>query len=401
MTTPLNKSIETVVNALDKGCEVAPSDKLAHRLIMTIQRRRAGMEWLINARCKGHVRPRIRRVLWWALAEILWMDGVPKPAVVDTAVNFTKRRYSQNDASFVNAVLRGILRDESQDLFAGAPQYVRYFLPEQLWCRWCKEYGEAEAERIAMVLQQQAATVLRRRMWPACNEALPAGLQKIQSPEWAGAAELYVLENTSTKLDEYMGKDTQFYIQDMATLLAPSLLCGKPGEDIADFCAAPGGKALLIGEAMRGEGTLLCSDRAEDKLPRLKENLARLTNATFECNDAAASDFGGRLFDAIMLDVPCSNTGVIRRKPDVRWNFNESSFAGLLQIQRSILENAAHHLKPGGRIVYSTCSIEQEENQQQIASFLTAHPEFKLAEQRQLLPTTEHDGAFAALLILQ
>ena len=123
-----------------------------------------------------------------------------------------------------------------------------------------------------------------------------------------------------------------------------------------------------------------------------------LPNAVFECHDAATSDFGGRHFDGIMLDVPCSNTGVIRRKPDVRWNLNKDSFSGLLELQAAILENVSHALAEHGRLVYSTCSIEDEENMGQVNAFLARHQNYHLVQSRTILPTEDHDGSFAALI---
>ncbi|MBR6373367.1 MAG: hypothetical protein IKS20_09320, partial [Victivallales bacterium] len=379
--TPLARSLEAIVAALEACQEMVPQDKLAHRIMLTLQRRRAGMDWLIDMRSRGKCRPRIRRVIWWAMVEMLWMDGVPQAAVVDTAVSFIRRRYSQSEASYANGLLRGILRDVDANgldsLFAAAPLPVRFELPEFLCKRWVAHFGEKEAARIAQCLQLPAHTILRRRKWPVSQDGtMPAGLRPVPAPDWAPDAELYEPEG-NVQLSDYMGQGTQFYIQDMATLLAPNLLAPKPGENIADVCAAPGGKALLLGEMMQGKGALFCSDKAEAKLPRLKENLSVLPNVVFECHDAATSDFGGRLFDGIMLDVPCSNTGVIRRKPDVRWNLGKDNFSALLELQAAILENVSRALREHGRLVYSTCSIEDEENLGQINAFLARHPNFR------------------------
>ena len=402
METPLTKSLCTVLDALSGKASIAAGDKLGHSIMMTMQRRRAGIDWLVDARSSGRVRPRIRRVLWWAIAELLWFDGVPAAAVVDTAVAYIKRRYSANEASYANALLRGLLRDVGETgvdgLFAGAPLHVRFWLPEFICRRWLAQFGEEETLRLAKCLQQPASTILRRRQWPACGKSVPEGLRLVNAPEWAPGAELYEPATDNVRLDDYMGGNSQFYIQDMATLLAPGLLAPRPGEDIADLCAAPGGKALVLGEMMQGRGLLFCADRTAAKLPRLQENLATLPNAVFECHDASTSDFGGRKFDGIMLDVPCSNTGVIRRKPDVRWNLTKESFSGLLELQGAILGNAARALKKCGRIVYSTCSLELEENMGQVNAFLREHSGFHLENAKSILPDERHDGAFAALI---
>ena len=196
-----------------------------------------------------------------------------------------------------------------------------------------------------------------------------------------------------------MAPGSPFYIQDPSTLLAPALLQAQPGESVADLCAAPGGKAILLAEALRGQGALHCFDRAAAKLDRLRSNLAAFHNVTVAEADAATAVLPAASMDAVLLDVPCTNTGVIRRRPDVRWSFSNAKLQELAALQKAILNAAAQAVKPGGRLVYSTCSLEPEENHLQVEAFLASHPEFNCRAQRLIVPTLAHDGAFAALLI--
>lgn len=397
----LKSSLENVFAALGTS-EETKQNKLTHNLLLTIHRRQETLDWLLGNRA-SKVRGRTSKVLYWAMVEILWMSGVPAPAVVDTAVSFVKKRHSQSEASFVNAFLRKLVADFEgiglDGLLKDAPGHVRHDLPEFLWKRWTENFGDAVAEELATVLQQPAKVILRRRTWPPRTGAAPQTLQQIQAPAWAPWAELYTPTQDLKNLDEIMGDGTDFYIQDMATLLAPSLMAPVPGEDVADLCAAPGGKALILGEMLKGKGTLLCADKASSKLERLRQNLAGIDIASFECLDAANIPPNSKTFDAILLDVPCSNSGVIRRKPDVRAVFTPQRITELSAIQSQILENAATLLKPRGRIVYSTCSIEKEENDDQVQAFLSKHPEFKLKSSRTILPSLENDGAYAALIV--
>ena len=191
------------------------------------------------------------------------------------------------------------------------------------------------------------------------------------------------------------------YIQDPATRHAVALLDPQPGERILDACAAPGGKAFLIAAALGSAQGLVCTDSNEKRLPRLRENLERLhaNEATIEIHDwtePAPAKWHGS-FDAILLDVPCSNTGVIRRRVDVRWRLQAPDIEKISITQRKILENALVCLKPGGRIVYSSCSIEHDENLGLVEAFLVDHPELKLHSTRDALPFRDQtDGAFAA-----
>jgi 16S rRNA (cytosine967-C5)-methyltransferase len=193
------------------------------------------------------------------------------------------------------------------------------------------------------------------------------------------------------------------YIQDPATRHCVELLKPQAGESILDACAAPGGKTALMAAEMNNEGQIFCTDSNEKRLPRLEHNLANLgiKIATVSAHDwtrKAPADWHGH-FDAILLDVPCSNTGVMRRRVDARWRLSAESISELTEIQNSILTNALPCVKKGGRIVYSTCSIEPEENEKLIANFLSKNSDWSLAQSHQALPFRDQtDGAYAALL---
>ena len=399
-TNKLKESLENVFRELGTPTE-QHKDKLLHNLLLTIERRKEALDWLI-AKHSRKVRGRTAKVLYWALVEILYMNGVPAPAVVDTAVDFVKRHHSPSEASFVNAFLRGIMGEMTskgvQNLFSEAPRHVYHGLPRLLWYRWCSNFGAETAEQLASVLQIPAKVILRRKAWPTRTAPVPDTLIPFPSPTWASWAELYTPAPSLASLDSIMDGNPDFYIQDSATLLAPTLLAPRPGEDVADLCAAPGGKSLILGEMMQGSGHLLCADRAQAKLQRLSQNLSEIPNAEIKCIDASLPLPTEMRFDAILLDVPCSNSGVIRRRPDVREAFTKERITELIELQRLILENTTNALKPSGRIVYSTCSIEPEENAEQVAAFLSRHTDFRLIESRTILPTIDNDGAFSALL---
>ncbi|MBQ7650511.1 MAG: hypothetical protein IJS15_06105 [Victivallales bacterium] len=396
----LKESLEKVFRELSEPTE-HHKEKLLHNLLLTIERKKEALDWLI-ARHSRKVRGRTAKVLYWALVEILYMNGVPAPAVVDASVDFVKRHHSPSEASFVNAFLRSIIGDMAsggvQNMFAEAPRHVFHGLPKLLWDRCCANFGADAAEQVAAVLQLPAKVVLRRKTWPPRTASVPDTLLPFPAPSWAPWAELYTPAPSMESLDALMGGKPDFYIQDSATLLAPTLLAPRPGEEVADLCAAPGGKSLVLGEMMQGHGRLLCADRAQAKLQRLSQNLSEIPNAEIKCIDASLPLPQEMSFDAILLDVPCSNSGVIRRRPDVRSAFTKERITELVELQRLILENAANALKKSGRIVYSTCSIEPEENAQQVAAFLERHPEFRMVKSQLIMPSEENDGAYAALL---
>jgi 16S rRNA (cytosine967-C5)-methyltransferase len=219
--------------------------------------------------------------------------------------------------------------------------------------------------------------------------------------DWTGENLMFELKShpALNKLGSF--NDGWFYLQDPSTLLAPTMLGPQPGETILDLCAAPGGKTMFIAQLMNNSGNIIASDIEPNRLRLLRENCARLgvTNVQIPLpsivNLQAAS-----LFDRILVDAPCSNTGVMRRRVDLRWRIQAPEIERLRATQLGLLNQAATQLKPGGVLVYSTCSLEPEENGEVVKQFLAAHPGFKLETERQLLPFADGvDGAYVAKLI--
>lgn len=322
-------------------------------------------------------------------AQILYMPDVPDFAAVNETVAAAKQgdRGKRLDR-VVNGVLRNLLRRraEFEAKLAAAPLAERESYPNALVTRWTARYGVEGAEKLARWHNTPAETWIAR---PGSFEKLPRGEKVANQPGFAEGA---------------------FIVQDPATAGAVNLLDVAPGMSVFDFCAAPGGKTVQIawrlregaadngsGRACRGQPPVIAQEVNPKRLARLKENLARmkLDNVT-----AVQKVEDGALFDRVLVDAPCSNTGVIRRRPDARWRWNADHLAQLVALQKEILEAAAAHVKPGGRLVYSTCSNEPEENAEQIAAFLATHPDFKEVGRYESVPfETDHDGAFACALV--
>src|SRR5260370_316057 len=208
-----------------------------------------------------------------------------------------------------------------------------------------------------------------------------------------------------------------FYVQDPSSLLAPRVLNPHPGETVLDLCAAPGGKLTYIAQLMRNQGRLVARDLTPRRLKLIEENCSRLGVTCVQLAMPGTPQGPKRLrdeqpanrpltpplrpshFDRILIDAPCSNTGVMRRRVEVRWRIGPDEIARLCAIQMDLLREAAPLLKPRGRLVYSTCSLEPEENQEIVQQFVQQHPDFKLQKERELLPFVEAvDGAYVAVL---
>jgi 16S rRNA (cytosine967-C5)-methyltransferase len=193
-------------------------------------------------------------------------------------------------------------------------------------------------------------------------------------------------------------KGGRFYVQDPSTLLAVDTLDPQPGEQILDLCAAPGGKTTYVAQRMGNRGEIVALDSNPRRLNIVAENCARLGVSCVQGQGSRLAD--AARFDRVLLDAPCSNTGVMRRRVDLRWRIRPQEIARLQHTQQMLLRDALSHLKAGGTLVYSTCSLEPEENREVIDAFLSEHSDLRLVQQRQLRPTLEgYDGAYVARLV--
>ena len=378
-----------------------PDARIAQNLLLTIVRHQAVIDWILDGLASRRIRPRLRRVLRWGVCQILYMQGLPDAVVTDTCAHFVKKRYDKREAGFVNAVLRQIVAGPADRFLEAvsteAPLHVRLELGQAVYRKWAARFSESELQELAAVLLEPVPVTARLRAGAPMPQL--SFMTSMAAPSWAPDARLWLCHDPKHFFQSTECRRGDFYVQDPATLLAPALLKVRPGETVADLCVAPGGKALQMAEAMQGQGRLFCLDRSARRMQRVRQNLAGQPHCFLAVGDAITPPLSRGAFDAIMLDVPCSNTGVIRRRPDVRWHFSAKKLNELVVMQQQILQSASSLLKPGGRLVYSTCSIEPEENAGQIGRFLANSAQFKLAEEVEILPTLQHDGAYSALLL--
>ena len=314
----------------------------------------------------------LEALLYVGAAQVLYMPDVPDYAAVNETVEAAKTCPSRGVARVVNAVLHSLIRRraEIESAVAAAPLEVRESFPTELVRRWTARFGAADAERLCRWFNEPAETFLARR--DGSFAALGRGLRVADVPGYA---------------------EGEFIVQDPGTAPAVELMDVHPGDAVLDACAAPGGKTVQL--AWRGARVTACEVNSSRRR-RLEENIAR-TKVEAEVVDSLPS--GESSFAKVLVDAPCSNTGVLRRRPDARWNWSKAKLAALVELQSGILDGASALVAPGGRLVYSTCSIEPEENGLQVEAFLERHREYRLERVAESLPIkTGHDGAFAAAL---
>ena len=443
---------ELLENAL-AGALFSPADRaLCQEIVYGVVRWQATLDWLIARKTGGRrQRPALQLILRLGLYQIFWLDRIPGHAAVNETVELARQNGFGAQAGFVNAVLRGYLREAeaTKNLLAElktSQPALGWSHPVWLVARWQKRWG---AERTAQMLawnntppktcarvnclKTDAGKLLEK--WGAekveCEPVRfnflgradrPVGQDARQRVPTDSQNPVFELKSHPPLASLESFQQGWFYIQDPSTLLAPCLLDPQPGEAVLDLCAAPGGKTTFIAQLMSNQGRIVAQDVSEERLKLIRENCTRLSVRCVEFRSSRGneapisssafrtprSEFSQSLltsaatdrpFDRILVDAPCSNTGVMRRRVDLRWRVQPAEFARLCKIQRALLWQAAPQLKPGGVLVYSTCSLEPEENGEVVKRFLAEHADFKLELEQELLPFADGvDGAYVARL---
>ncbi len=395
-----------------------PADRaLCQELVYGIVRRQATLDWLIARKTDG--RPQnagLQNLLRLGLYQIFFLDRIPAHAAVHETVELAKRDGYGPKAGFLNAVLRGCLRefDATKKLLAelkATNPAVGYSHPQWLVEKWQKRFGD---ERLCQLLDwnNTPPKTFARVNTLKIDAGKVLETWRAEDVEYDFVRRGFLgddMENLVFELKAHPPlatlnsfRDGWFYIQDPSTLLASLELAPRPGETVLDLCAAPGGKTTFTAQQMKNEGKIIACDIAEDRLQLVRENCTRLGVTCVEAILSPSFINLNSLFDRILIDAPCSNTGVLRRRVDLRWRVSPDEISRLQQAQLDLLRLGAGQLKPGGTLVYSTCSLEPEENSVVVQEFLRTQPDCKLEHERELLPFTDNvDGAFVARLVKQ
>ncbi len=388
-------------------------------LVFGMLRRRSWLDALLDDRVRGGLAkldPDLIDLLRLGAYQLLAMGSVPPYAAIGQTVELAKRRHGIGASKLANAVLRRLDR-ERDALVVATPEdpvealALEYSHPRWLVARWIARWGADETRQLLEANNREAPLVARpyhvvREQLEAMLES--AGVTVGDAPLVSDSLVLTGGVGAMTELGAF--KQGLFHLQDPASTLVTRYAAIPAGARVADLCAAPGGKAL---ELARTAGVVFAGDASFARLARVRENVRRLDAANIVPFVGDARFPAVRGMDAVLIDVPCTGTGTFRRHPDSRWRLRVSDLAVLPAVQRSILRAAATAVRPGGLLVYSTCSLEAEENDAQIESFLSDNPEWRLepppegavpatvldAGRLRVLPQRHGtDGAFAARL---
>jgi 16S rRNA (cytosine967-C5)-methyltransferase len=409
----LDQAFERRIGPLD-----ARDRRWTRELVYGMLRNRGSIDAILSDRVRGglvRLDPDVIDLLRLGVYQLTNMGSVPAYAAIAQTVELAKRRHGLGASKLVNAVLRRTDR-ERDELNVAAPSdanealALKYSHPRWLIARWIERWGEQDTERLLAVNNAEAPIAIRP--YGIVREQLEAMLEEagVHVAEAPYARDSIAISGGITFTELGAFKKGLFFVQDPAATLVTEYAAIPQGATVADLCAAPGGKSL---ELSRTAGTVIASDKSFGRLQRLLANQRRLETTNLYAFVGDARHPAITPVDAVLIDVPCTGTGTFRRHPDARWRLKVSDLAVMSALQKTIIRAAQKVVKPGGLMIYSTCSLEPEENEEQIDSFLAENPNWVLepppegsvapelldAGRLRVLPQRHGtDGAFAARL---
>lgn len=404
---------------------------LARAICFGVLRSRRLLDFNLDAQApRGIKGAKLRMALRVGAHQLLFLSGIPAFAAVNTAVELVKTEVGRAESGFANALLKAVARDGLRDPVGNdfKTLAVRHSHPEWLVRRWGRELKPPALVAALRRNNEEAPLWVRANPRRGRPGDLPLRLRDdgVVLEAHAGLPLFFrVASGAPAALRSRAFAEGLFSFQDPVSAWVVSLLAWRPGLTFLDACSAPGGKsALALERAWQDEGEsapeasrarLVCGDASVARLRRLDDARARLGHEGLMpvSLDLARPPFRGGAFDRVLVDAPCSNLGVLRRRPEARWNWTPEKITALAARQRALLEGAAEVVKPGGRLVYATCSAEGEETVEVVRAFLAARPDFKIAPAGDLVPAslcregflrvwpgeTDYDGFFAAALV--
>ena len=371
------------------------------------------IDYIIDSFSKTKVKkmkPVIRNILRMGVYQIKYMDSVPDSAVCNEAVKLAKKRGFSQLSGFVNGVLRTIAREIDSVKYPGEkkePEHyleIMYSMPRWIVNQWMDEYGYDKTKEMLVNFQKENPISIRTNTTKCTPEELKARLEQ----EGVSVAPIPLLDYAfDISGFDYLGnlesfEDGLFYVQDISSMMVAEIASPGQGDYVIDVCAAPGGKSLHIAQMLQGTGMVDARDLTDYKVELIEENIERfgLSNMKAVCMDATIKDEASiEKADVLICDLPCSGLGILGKKTDIRYKMTPEGQADLVALQRKILDTVWEYVKPGKTLVYSTCTIHKEENENNVLWFLETHKDFSLESMKQLFPGEEtHDGFFIARL---
>ncbi len=404
---------EILSERLDKSRLSRRDEALATELVYSTLRRRLTLDWVIEKFSGVKVRrigEPLLNILRLGILQLLYMESVPDYAAVDESVELARRMLGPKAAGFANSLLRKVAASASSIPFPSrekdAVGYLSIVHSHRRWMvrRWVERFGEKVAEEICVANNTPPPITARVNVLRVSRENLIGKLVEEGAEAVAREEEAVEIVNCPMGISELASfREGLFYLQDVSAMIPTRMLVPVEGENVLDLCSAPGGKATHLAELMGNQGLVVACDVDEGKMAPLRENIERLGTTIVRPLVADGTRIDAVLradFDRVLVDAPCSNTGVLRRRVEARWRLRQSDLNQLHKTQVNLLRSACGVLKRKGTLIYGTCSIEAEENQEVIKQVLSERADLKLAEERAFLPRPGRgDGGYAAKMV--
>ena len=409
-----------------KNSDLSGQDKaLLYELVHGVVRWMGRLDWILAGFYKGQFSkaiPVLKNALRVALYQIMFLDKIPDYAIVNEAVDFVKKLQGQKPADITNAVLRNIIRSKNglryPDPNENVVSYLAAYYSHPTWLtkRWVDRYGREAVEALMAANNERPTLTLRINGLKVDKQEFEGLLQSVNLKYAPGVYNdhFYRLQILTNIQNWQYFTEGYFAIQDESTGMPCLLLDVKPGMRVLDMCAAPGGKSAYIADLMSNSGEIVALDKFESRVKMMQANLDRLGVSIVNFVTTDALEYEDELFDRVLVDAPCSGLGTLSKKPDIKWKRDLLDIKKLTPLQDELLNKAAEMVKPGGAVVYSTCTVEPEENYGVVQKFLSEHSNFRLDDASayvdknivdgngciQSLPHRDKmDGAFSARLV--
>ena len=352
------------------------------------------------------ISPWIINILRMGIYQIIFLDKIPKSAAVNESVNLAKRYGHTSSSNFVNAILRKVEKQDYEELFQIENDVERISkttsMPEWIVKKLIEDNGLEKAKEICENSNLHPKVTIRINKLKNTKQELENKLKEknieFRETEYE---DFLILEKVKNLENMDLFKEGKFTIQDISAGLTAKILEPKEGEKVLDACSAPGGKTTYMAELMNNKGNIEAWDIHEHRTKLIIKNAERLGIRIINTNIKDATQYYEELndkFDQILLDVPCLGIGVIKRKPDIKWQRKEEDIEEITKIQEKILENCSKYLKSGGDLVYSTCSILKDENENVINKFIKNNSQFVKKYEKTIFLSKKQDGFFICKL---
>lgn len=364
--------------------------------VQNILRKRSYLDFLINEFSSvsvAEMKPALKNILRLSIYDMLFMDSTPDYAAINEAVEIAKMKLGSKTGDLVNAIMRNLQRDREnlpKPAFKDRNKLVAttFSHPEWMVARWRKRFGEREAFQLMQANNSRPHYYVRVNSLRTKPENFELRMDKMdvvyEASEWLPY--YYRVESVQPFIEKGLLGKGICLVQDIAAGFAPTILDPQPGEKVFDLCAAPGTKSIMIADLMQAEGEITSVDISTERLQKLAENALNYGAENIKIRGGDVREVNLGLADAVLLDAPCTGTGVLSKRADLRWRRDEEGLKNAVALQEELLEEAANMVKRGGRLVYSTCSLEPEENMEQIEKFLSKMDNFELEPLDDYLP---------------